>query len=427
MATCLQAITAALTTGVGSIPLLTNGVNYNFTLTTTPRLYRMIVSNTDTYNFHIALTQLTGSTTNVGFTIYEYDSTLNSVNVLAFSNIVNSTETISISLDPKTYIICLKSNNGTYDCNFDATSEGFVVSKKFQFDFYHGQYTSVKLEAKHINTYPCTKPLHFEIVEGELPEGIYMDTAGRLYGTIPEMDCVADNNDLGPSFNWYGTFLGEWHPIGRVYRFKVRVRFLKDNGSYDEQWMCIKVHNNWDLDRKTFEDNLDLFTKNFEFFNSGNNQTTPTQEQQTNMELVSDCSSCESNTLNTLQMIRLPENFDFVSIDAFVVWWLDYSKRNKETLSPAINEFLEKLEQSEIVQQIIARIIETKPAYELTEQERTVLNLKTIDGFLQVTSSKMVDGRNTYDTDYMLLENAKKQNQNMPFEFVAFDGSTAWI
>lgn len=427
MATCLQAITAALTTGIGSIPLLTTGVNYNFTLTTAPRLYRMIVSNTDTYNFHISLAQLTGTMLNVSFTIYEYDSLLNSVNVLAFSNITNSTETISISLDPKTYIICLKSNNGTYDCNFDATSEGFVVSKKFQFSFFGGSYCSAQLEAKHINTYPCTKPLHFEIVEGELPDGIYMDTAGRLYGTIPEMDCVADNNELGPSFNWYGTYLGEWHPIGRVYKFKVRVRFLEDTGSYDEQWMCIKVHNNWDLDRKTFEDNLDSFTKNFEFFNAINEQITIT-ETSTQTKLVSDCQTCESNTLNSLQMIRMPENFNFANIDEFVVWWQDYSKRNKETLSPAINDFLEKLQQSEIVQQIIARITETKPAYELTDEERTILNLKTIDGFLQLTSSKLINGRNEYDNDYVLLENARKQNQNMPFEFVAFDGSSAsWM
>lgn len=99
----------------------------------------------------------------------------------------------------------------------------------------------------------CSAVLHFEILEGSLPPGIRMTGLGQLLGVAPNLDCIEDNVMLPPSQNW--SFMhndGSYHPWGRQWRFKVKVMMEGLPDVNAEEWFCVKVHNNWSIDRDNF-------------------------------------------------------------------------------------------------------------------------------------------------------------------------------
>lgn len=110
---------------------------------------------------------------------------------------------------------------------------------------------------------PCDIPLFYDFLEGELPEGLRMNAVGRIEGVICNLDEMIRTKDKSPSFNWFFTQQEsqDVYPIGIVFRFKVRVRMADykkgdDTSDFEEDWFCIRVHNNWSLDKAKFIENI---------------------------------------------------------------------------------------------------------------------------------------------------------------------------
>ena len=99
----------------------------------------------------------------------------------------------------------------------------------------------------------CSAVLHFELIEGTLPPGIRLTGLGQLLGVAPNLDCIEDNAAYSPSQNWsYMHNDGSFHPWGRQWRFKVKVMMEGVPEVFAEEWFCVKIHNNWSLDRDAF-------------------------------------------------------------------------------------------------------------------------------------------------------------------------------
>ena len=99
----------------------------------------------------------------------------------------------------------------------------------------------------------CSAVLLYEVIEGSLPPGIRMTGLGQVLGVAPNLDCVDDNVTLPPSQNWsFQHNDGSFHPRGRQWRFKVRVMIDGMPDVTAEEWFCVKVHNNWSIDRDNF-------------------------------------------------------------------------------------------------------------------------------------------------------------------------------
>ena len=99
----------------------------------------------------------------------------------------------------------------------------------------------------------CDKPLLYELLDGSLPDGLVLLDTGEIIGTVANMDCLEDSNLYPPSFNWFtdnhDDVAQAW---GRIWRFKVRLSLVEAPEFNTEKWFCVKVFNNWNLDRDKF-------------------------------------------------------------------------------------------------------------------------------------------------------------------------------
>ncbi len=99
----------------------------------------------------------------------------------------------------------------------------------------------------------CDAELVFELIEGELPPGLRMNEAGLVLGIAPNLDCIEDTALLPPAQNWSFEHNDQTHhPWGKQWRFKVRVSISGMPEVNTEEWFCVKLHNNWSLDRDNF-------------------------------------------------------------------------------------------------------------------------------------------------------------------------------
>lgn len=101
----------------------------------------------------------------------------------------------------------------------------------------------------------CHENLSYELIEGELPDGLRLTVDGRLVGIGPNLDCLEDTQNLSPSFNWfYSNNDGHTQAWAKQWRFKLKVSITSQPDVYYEEWFCIKVYNNWSYDRDNFKD-----------------------------------------------------------------------------------------------------------------------------------------------------------------------------
>lgn len=152
-----------------------------------------------------------------------------------------------------TYLICFQTSSlVTLSGSVLALFRGYQRYAVFDVDLSDGSSMAFEFD----RTRPpkdCAAVLHYEVVDGALPPGIRMTGLGQLLGVAPNLDCVEDNAELSPSQNW--SFMhndGTYHPWGRQWRFKVKVMLEGLPDVYAEEWFCVKIHNNWSIDRDNF-------------------------------------------------------------------------------------------------------------------------------------------------------------------------------
>ena len=157
---------------------------------------------------------------------------------------------------PGEYRFCIKSSTPIdYELTVEFTDYPFTLFPEV--DNYHGSY----MPAFEFDrpSYQCDSTVYYELVEGELPDGLYISSSGFIYGIPTELDCQTLEDDL-PSFTFFESSPddGEQARISSSYDFPVVIRaaLVDDPGTYADRDFIICVRNNWDMDRDAFIENL---------------------------------------------------------------------------------------------------------------------------------------------------------------------------
>lgn len=335
-----------------------------------------------------------------------------------------------------TYFICVTNSFSSFDAYITGLFTGFAPWVKFVIDCREGSFSYAEKLTQTVREKTCSRPIYYEIIEGSLPPGIFMSHAGRLYGTLPNLDCCEENADLSPSSNWFGQLpTGEWHPWGRQWRFKVRITIPGFPTAVAERWFCIRVYNDWDIDKENFAKQIP-FTRSYEVIVEPDkvtleNQCRPCPPDQKVRDLPPysplPCLDCTNDVKTDVQMFKIPQDI-VVTADNLVVWYQKAMKLNPETMSKEAKAFLTNLMNSNIFTNLLIKkgLVEAEKE-KLAKLERVKIALQEMHGYIQLRQSVMIDGRNENDIDHEFLTTVRALNQSLPMEFLAFAGEYSCI
>jgi hypothetical protein len=337
-----------------------------------------------------------------------------------------------------TYFMCVSNSFSSFDVYITGKFTGFKSWTKFVLDCYEGSFSSAKKLSQPAVEKPCARPIQYEIIEGSLPPGITMTKAGRLHGILPNLDCCEENAKLSPSVDWFGQLpTGEWHSWGRQWRFKVRITIPEFPTAVAERWFCIRVYNNWDIDKENFIKQLP-FSRTYEVVVKPDDEITLEDQCQPCSSKKKDkalppysplpCLDCPSDNVKTdIQMFKIPETVS-VTADNLVVWYQNAMKLDSETMSKEVKEFLTNLMESDIFTNLLIKkgIIEAENE-KLAKLEQVKIALQEMNGYIQLRQNALINGRNEDDIDHEFLTTIQKLNQSLPMEFLVFAGEYSHI
>lgn len=319
-----------------------------------------------------------------------------------------------------TFYLCFRSNQ-TYGGTVTGRFSGFIPEARFQVEMGTGEAMSAELTVKRPPV-ACDEPLYFKVIEGSLPPGLFINSLGQIQGMLPNLDCLPDAQEFSPGMNLsYEDMDGVAHPWGRQWRFKLRVTMEGDSeaaGSFDEDWFCLRVHNNWDFDR-------DNFLKQAPFANTRMIEVieevkplepvcfepcdividTPFQPE----EIDPPCPSCEEADMVTdIQLIPIPVACQKIPVSALPLWWLQNEGADFEC--EETKKFVESLRSSEFFQGLLKQAGYGVEAVD----ERLLFEIAAFKNFVQISASSLVDGRNEDDIDHLMQKWKNEQNQRLP-------------
>lgn len=253
MANCATTIAALVAAGqVNTLAALDHNTltTLNFTRANC-KAYVLVLPVFTVIDFSVQLTATPSNPFTYSIKFYRVVGT-----VLTETATTNSTDQAAIfskEFTTGTYVICFQTSSFVdFDGTILALFRGYQRYATFD----------IELDAGELMTYDfgrsraprdCSAVLHYEILDGSLPPGIRMTGLGQLLGVAPNLDCIEDNALLPPSQNW--SFMhndGAYHPWGRQWRFKVKVMMEGLPDVNAEEWFCIKIYNNWSIDRDNF-------------------------------------------------------------------------------------------------------------------------------------------------------------------------------
>lgn len=257
MASCIQTIQNLIASGqILNQPQIFPNTATPVALTqTSPCILILNSTQTQTATFTIsgASTSGAGAPVNLLLTIYSYAGGV--ATSVGSVNLVSANSSFQKDFGSGTYIFCIASQNAAgYNGTLVGQFKGFPVvasmiaigsiGDSMKWDLYQPPPTPVA----------CNQPIWFELVEGSLPPGIILQQNGILTGVFPNLDCIDDENPYSPAVNWFYDAGGAIAPVGRQWRFKVKcwLEFYPTVVAY--QWFCIRIYNDWSLDRNNFLD-----------------------------------------------------------------------------------------------------------------------------------------------------------------------------
>lgn len=253
MATSKDALIAKAVAGsLATIPSLNDSTLETFTFSrNAPKLYKLEPPSFIFIDFAL---NVSPSSSN-GFSFTASIFTLNGIIVSEVGTATSTDQFTAFSkeLTAGTYYVGLQSSTPTsYTATLLASFRKYA--KVFNIQCTMGDGVSVGVDVSRTNIpHRCDKELFYEVIEGSMPPGIYLTGVGYVKGVAPNMDCLAENAELPPGQNWaFQHNDGSFHPWGRQWRFKVRVSILETPAIFKEEWFCVKIHNNWSIDRDNF-------------------------------------------------------------------------------------------------------------------------------------------------------------------------------
>ena len=422
MATCIQTIQDG-----GEFETLFPNTASPFTINLlTNKVYRFSVSAASQVQFSFTFSPLQPVTT-VAITVSilrQTGTTITEIGAAAFGDLIGG---YGKDLPAGDYFLCIRTNqsyNGTVIGQFS----GFRPQVNFQFFAAEGQTMSGKMDDRRPPV-ACDEPLFYELIDGTLPPGIKLTGLGRLNGVLPNLDCLEDAPDYSPAQNWsYFDPDGIAHPWGRVWRFKVRVSMADAAEAFDEEWFCIRVHNNWDFDRDNFLRNAPFKTVSSITITEEPDKLPGTFCMEPCVEPIESvfvpqpiggpvCPVCDdADVVTDIQLIAIPPLCQKIDVNAIPLWWI----RNKDVVFECKEtaKFMENLKESAYFQALLKQA----GYYNVPADPNLVVEATAFRNFLQLSASTLVDGRNADDIDAMMLQWKNQQNQRLPTSGDAWDG-----
>lgn len=187
------------------------------------------------------------------YTVLIYRVTGKTLTALASVPAVEQYAAFSKEFTQGTYIMCFQTSVAVaFAGTLLAVYRGYQLFSVLSPHFHTGEYM-VGTPDNRRPPADCSAVLYYEMVEGSLPPGMRMTGLGQVRGVAPNLDCIEDNKYYPPSQNWsFEHNDGSFHPWGRQWRFKVRVQIEGMPDVWAEEWFCVKVFNNWSIDRDAF-------------------------------------------------------------------------------------------------------------------------------------------------------------------------------
>jgi hypothetical protein len=434
MATCSREISNIIRAGtIENVNEIFPNTRTQFTIGPNQKyIFIFRVARQDTIRF---ITELTprGDAGQIKMTIsiFSYNENTETIVDLGSTLIEELLQEFQKDLGVGTYFMCITNFYSTFDAYITGIFSGFVPWAKLSMVFYEGSFSYAEKLSFPLIPKPCSKPIFYEIIEGSLPPGISMSNAGRLYGILPNLDCCEENAKLSPSVDWFGQYPnGEWHPWGRQWRFKVRITIPEFPLAVAEKWFCIRVYNNWDIDKENFAKQIP-FNRSYEIIVEPDKIVLedqcgdcPPKQKIRKLSPYSPlpCLECSNDVKTDTQIFKIPEEIK-VTEDSLVVWYQQTMQLDPSTMSKEIRTFLSNLMNSSIFKNLLIKkgLLEAENE-KLKRLERVRIALQSMNGYIYLRQSTMIDGRNEDDVDHEFLTTVKRLNQSLPMEITAFTG-----
>lgn len=255
MTSCVQAIQNQISAGtILNLPQIYSNTSTPISLTqTSPQLLLLDSNATQTITFNISgqSTAGAGSPVNLLLTIYSYANGV--ATSIGSVNLVNANSSFQKDFANGYYIFCISSQNTAgYTGTLVGTFVGFPTRASMSCTMYHGNSMTWNLYQPPPTPVACDQTIWYELVGGELPPGITLLQNGILEGVFPNLDCIDDQNPYSPAVNWFYNAGGSIAPVGRQYRFQVMCYLENFPEVTATQWFCIRIYNDWNLDRNNF-------------------------------------------------------------------------------------------------------------------------------------------------------------------------------
>ena len=426
MSSCINNISNIIANNlISTIPIIQSNIRTEYSITPLNSIvYSLETNKNETVKFIIELASIVSI--NATLTIYRFNALDNTFNNIGGININENYMAFQKDLLEGFYFICIKiNNNANYTGFITGEFSGFISSAKFAPKNYYGFYSETNLSF-NIKIIPCTYPLWYEVIEGSLPEGVSFNNSGMLTGILPNLDCMESNYKHSPSANWYDDITtGEVYPWGRAWRFKIRVYIQEfPDMALAEKWLCIRVYNNWDLEKDALLNSLPL-QKNYEIIVEPDPITLPTTlcPNTCTIPIIepvipSDCVDCQESINTSIQLIKIPETLK-IDKDNFITWWIENNSNDFFTREEKY--FITTLNNSTIFNILLKKtgiIKTTKLVFE--KYKNTKISLNQINNFIELRLSVQINNRNTTDIDYGYLISKSEVNHNLEIELLSY-------
>lgn len=427
MATCLQSIDSM--GSIGSLTEIVPNTIMSFAVNSANnRLFRLQSPMFQTVTFSTTLALSPPSTT---FTVYSWDGS--TATILGSVNITNPNSTFALDFPIGDYIICVRPTGPSAQAgNFVCSFTGYSQEARFSFNMFEGARLEAPLSGPPTPPRECNEALFFEILDGQLPPGLNMDSLGTITGWLPNLDCLEDSPS--PAVNWYyeendGT---AW-PWGREWRFQVKVWIAgMEEDAFAIDWFCVRIHNNWTFDRDNFMSQAP-FTEIKEIkvvdpvvplpksiCQPCKNFDKPAQFVP--QPIAQPCAPCNaSNQSTSVELIGIPLDLCQIPPNDFLPWY--EANKNLDSGNPFIEKFKRDLKESagfNILRQR-AGYVEPDPI-SIDEREKAFVTATNYQNFLQLATVRLDINSDPESLSSLIRQWRDIENQSLPTTGYAHSG-----
>lgn len=295
------------------------------------------------------------------------------------------------------------------------TPLNFIPVKMLAMDCYHGDVMHASITAKK-KPKDCSEALSYQLIDGDMPPGIRLSKDGLMLGIVEDLDCI--DNSMSPSFNWYyGNHDGVVQSWGRKWRFKVRVSIASQPDVYTDEWFCVRVFNNWSVDKLSFTESQETVVYDYQndIVIPTMPELCPVKEDKPFIPHITelprynralDCIPCnDPNTPHLEEKFDLPRELKIRTPDELIRYYID----NQNNFEPLIMQ----LHNSTLFADLIKQLGREDPriVYEVNISERITIKKFWLD-----------NGSALNDIDAAMIANRTITGQINPVDIVGYSG-----